>query len=255
MNVRVYPARMVVPALIMSTAILVPVNQASQAFSVRLTCQTALRAPVLMGEPALMGSMVSNAPAAQDSLEITASMKLTSVTLSHASMEEFVKMPWSHIAARVQKAILAHVASIQLIGADLLTHARTVVAADKKMPPSHVTVWVAGQVVIVISQECPVKSQPDREAARQMNFASTVDTVSTLATRTTANVRQTTQAVTASLSLTTVRKNLASMAPPAEATWEDLLVIVCLVMRGTTVRERSMSASLTHVRMEEPALT
>lgn len=75
MNVRVYPARMVVPALIMSTAILVPVNQVSQAFSVRPTCQTALRAPVLMGEPALMGSMVSNAPAAQDSLEITASMK------------------------------------------------------------------------------------------------------------------------------------------------------------------------------------
>lgn len=53
--------------------------------------------------------------------------------------------------------------SIQLIGADLLTHARMVVAADKKMPPSHVTVWVAGQVVIVISQECPVKLQPDRE--------------------------------------------------------------------------------------------
>lgn len=63
-----------------------------------------------MEEPALMGSMVSNAPAAQDSLEITASMKLTSVTLSPASMEEFVKMPWSHIAAHVQKATLAHVA-------------------------------------------------------------------------------------------------------------------------------------------------
>lgn len=170
-------------------------------------------------------------------------------------MEEFVKMPWSHIAAHVQKATLAHVASIQLIGADLLTHARMVVAADKKMPPSHVTVWVAGQVVIVISQECPVKLQPDREAARQMSFASMVDTVSILATRTTANVLQTTQAVTVNLSLTTARTNLASMVPPAGATWEDSLVIVCLVMRGTTVRERSMSASLTHVRMEELALT
>lgn len=66
---------MVVLALITSTAILVLVNQASQAFSVRSTYQTVLRAPVLMEEPALMGSMVSNAPAAQDSLEITASMK------------------------------------------------------------------------------------------------------------------------------------------------------------------------------------
>lgn len=56
--------------------------------------------------------------------------------------------------------------SIQLIGAGLLTHARMVAAADRKMPPSHVTVWVAGQVVIVTSQECPVKLQPDREVYR-----------------------------------------------------------------------------------------
>lgn len=164
-------------------------------------------------------------------------------------------MPWSHIAAHVRKVTLAPGASIQLIGAGLLTHARIVVAADRKMPPSHVTVWVAGQVAIVTSQECPVKLQPDREVSRQMSFATMVDTVSILATHTTANVPQTTQAVTASPSLTTVRKNLASMAPPAGATWEDSPVIVCLVMRGATARERSMSVSLTHVKMEEPALT
>lgn len=59
------------------------------------------------------------------------------------------------------------------------------------------------------------------QVSRQMSFATMVDTVSILATHTTANVPQTTQAVTASPSLTTVRKNLASMAPPAGATWED----------------------------------
>lgn len=63
-----------------------------------------------MEVPALMGSMASNAPAAQDSLEITASMRWTSVTLNRALMEEFVKMPWSHIAAHVQKVTLAPVA-------------------------------------------------------------------------------------------------------------------------------------------------
>lgn len=54
-----------------------------------------------------------------------------------------------------------------------------------------------------------------------MSFATMVDTVLILVTHTTANVPQTTQAVTVSPSLTTVRTNLASMAPPAGATWED----------------------------------
>lgn len=88
-----------------------------------------------------------------------------------------------------------------------------------------------------------------------MSCATTVDIVSTLETRTTANVPQTTQAATASLSLIAVRINLASTVPPAEATWEDTPVIVCLVMKGTTVSERSTSVSLTHAKMEEPALT
>lgn len=177
------------------------------------------------------------------------------MTLSHALTEEFVKMPSSHIGARVQKATLAPVASIQLIGAGRLTHARMVVAADRKMPPSHVTVWEAGQVVIVTSQECLVKLQPGREDSKQMSFATMLDTVSILATHTTANVTQSIQAATVSPSLTTVRTNLASMVPPVGATWEDSPAIACLVMRGTTARERSMSVSLIRVRMEEPALT
>ncbi len=57
--------------------------------------------------------------------------------------------------------------------------------------------------------------------SKQMSFATMVDTVSILATRTTANVPQITQAVTVSPSLTTVRTNLASMVPPVGATWED----------------------------------
>lgn len=63
-----------------------------------------------MEAPALMGSTASNVLAVQDSLEITASTRSMSVTLSHALMEEFVKMPSSHIAAHVQKATLAPVA-------------------------------------------------------------------------------------------------------------------------------------------------
>lgn len=63
-----------------------------------------------MEAPALMGSTGSNVPAGQDSLEITASTRWMSVTLSHAFTEEFVKMPSSHIGARVQKATLAPVA-------------------------------------------------------------------------------------------------------------------------------------------------
>lgn len=63
-----------------------------------------------MEAPALMRSTASNVPVGQDSLEITASTRWTSVTLSHALTEEFVKMPSSHIAARVQKATLAPVA-------------------------------------------------------------------------------------------------------------------------------------------------
>lgn len=56
---------------------------------------------------------------------------------------------------------------------------------------------------------------------KQMSFATMVDTVSILATHTTVNVPQITQAVTVSPSLTTVRTNLASMVPPVGATWED----------------------------------
>ncbi len=57
--------------------------------------------------------------------------------------------------------------------------------------------------------------------SKQMSFAIMVDTVSILATRTTANVAQITKTATVSPSLTTVRRNLASMVPPVGATWED----------------------------------
>lgn len=75
MSVRAPPARTEELAPTTSTATLVHANQASQAFSVRPTYQTALKAPVLMEAPALMGSRGSNVPAGQDSLEITASTR------------------------------------------------------------------------------------------------------------------------------------------------------------------------------------
>lgn len=59
------------------------------------------------------------------------------------------------------------------------------------------------------------------QASRQMSFVTTVDIVSTLETHITASVPQTLQVVTVSPSLIAVRINLASMVPPAEATWED----------------------------------
>lgn len=177
------------------------------------------------------------------------------MTLSHALMEECAKMPWSHIDVHVRKDTLEPVASPQLIGVDLPTPAKMVVAVDRKMPPSCASALAVGQVVFATSQECPVNLLPDGEASRQMSFVTTVDIVSTLETHTTASVPQTLQVVTVSPSLIAVRINLASMVPPAEATWEDTPVTVCLVMKGTTVNKKSTSVSLTHVRMEEPALT
>lgn len=75
MSVRATPARIEALAPTTSTATLVLANLASQAYSVRPTYQTALKAPVLMEAPALMGSTGSNVPAGQDSLETTASTR------------------------------------------------------------------------------------------------------------------------------------------------------------------------------------
>lgn len=54
-----------------------------------------------------------------------------------------------------------------------------------------------------------------------MIFAITAVTVLTQAAHTTASVQLITQAATARVRWITVRTNLASMAPPAGAMWED----------------------------------
>lgn len=53
--------------------------------------------------------------------------------------------------------------STQLIGVDLPTPAKMVVAVDRKMPLSYASVLAVGQVVFATSKECPVKLRLERE--------------------------------------------------------------------------------------------
>lgn len=254
MNAKVLPAKMEEHAPTMLTPTHVPVGPALLAFTVKPTSLIALKARASTEGHALIRSMAIPAHAARASLAPTANMKSMSVIPSLASMGAYVKMPWSPSAAPVPRATLATDARHQWIGVGAHLHARMEVAVARRMLPSFVIVRTAGLDVTVTSPESPVRQLLAKEASRQMNCATMGVTVSTQEIPTTANVPLTTPGATAKIKWTTVRTNLVAMVPPAGDMWEVTSVIVCQAILGKTVRSKSMSASLTHARMEALAL-
>lgn len=204
-----------------------PVGLALLAFTVKPTSLIALKALASMEGRAQIKSMIIPAPAVQASLAPTANTRSTSVTPSPASMEASVKMPWSPSVAPVPRATLAPAARRQLTGAGVLLPAKMEAAVVKRMLLSSVNVLTAGLDVTVTSPGCPVRQLLAREGSRQMSYATTVVTVSTLGMPTIVNVLLTTLVAIAKVKWITVRTNPAAMAPPAGDMWEGISVIVC----------------------------
>lgn len=236
MNARVHPAKMEEHAQIMLTPTRAPVGQGLLAFTVKPTSLTVLKALALMEGRAQIKSMATPAPAVQASLAPTANMRLTSVTPSPASMEVSVKMPWSPSVAPAPRATLALAARHQSIGADVPLPVKMEVAVVKRMLPSSVIVLMAGLDVTVTSLGFPVRQLLAREGSRQMSYATTVVTVSTLGIPTIVNVLLTTLVAIAKVKWIAVKTNPAAMAPPAGDMWEVTTVNVCQAIRDRTVR-------------------
>lgn len=177
------------------------------------------------------------------------------MTLSLVSTEASVRTHWSLSDAPVLKATPETAARHQLTGADGLIPVKMGAVVAKKMRPLFVTALVACLDDTVTSPEFPVRRLQGKEVSKQMNSAIMVVTVSTLGQLTFVNVRLTTLAAIVKAKWTTVRTSLVTMAPPVGDMWEDINVTVCQASLARTVRSRSTSVSLIHVKMEAPALT
>lgn len=231
-----------------------PVGLALLASTAKPTSLIALKALASMVGRAQIKSTAIPVPAAQASLALTASMRLMSVTPSLASTEASVKMPWNPSVAPAPRATLATAARLQSTGADAHLPAKMEDAVAKRMLLSSVIVVTAGLDVTVISLGSPVRQLLAKEGSRQMTYATTVVTVSTLGIPTIVNVLLTILEAIAKAKWTTVKTNPAAMAPPAGAMWEGTNVTVCQAILDRTARWRSMSASLILARMEALAL-
>jgi len=236
MNARVHPAKMEAHAQITLTPTPVPVGLALLAFTVKPTSPIALKALASMEGHAQIKSMAIPAPAVQASLAPTANMRSTSVTPSPASMEASAKMPWSPSVAPAPRATLAPAARHQSTGADVPLPAKMEGAVVKRMLLSSVNVLTAGLDVTVTSLGCPVRQLLAREGSRQMSYATTMVTVSTLGIPTIVNVLLTTLVAIVKVKWITVKTNPAAMAPPAGDMWEGTSVIVCQVILDQTAR-------------------
>lgn len=146
-----------------------------------------------------------------------------------------VRMLWSHSVALALRATLEIAARHQLTGADGPIPAKTEGVVAKKMLPLFVSAMVVGLDVTVTSPGSPVRLLPAKEVSKQMNSATMEVTVSTQGQLTIVNVQLTTLAAIVKAKLTTVRTNLAAMAPPAGDMWEDTNVIVCQAIPDRTV--------------------
>lgn len=213
-----------------------PVGLAFLAFTAKPTSLIAQKALVLMEGLAQIKSTAIRVLAAQASLAPTASMRSTSVTPSPVLMAASVKMPWSPSVAPAQRATRATAARPQSTGADAHLPAKMEVAVAKRMLPSSVTVIMAGLDGIVTSQGCLVRQLLAREGFRQMSYATMAVTVSTLGMPTIVNVLLTTPEAIAKAKWTTVKTNLAAMAPPAGDMWEGTSVTACQVSPAKTAR-------------------
>lgn len=238
----------------MLTPTLAPVGLASQASTVKPTSLIALKALASTEGHAQIKSTAILVTAAQASLAPTANTRSMSVTPSPASTEASVKMPWSPSVAPARRVTLATAARHKSTGADAHLPAKMEDAVAKRTLPSSVTVLTAGRDVTVISPGSLVRRLLAVEGSRQMIYAITVATVSTLGIPTIVNVRLTTPEATAKAKWTTVKTNPVAMAPPAGAMWEGISVTVCRASLDITARSRSMSASLILARMEALAL-
>lgn len=236
MNAKVPLAKMEALAQIMLTPTPVPVCLGLLASTAKQTSLIVLKVLASMGGHAQIKSMDIPVLVALASLGPTASMKSMSVTPSPASMEAFVRMPWSHSVALAPRAILATVVRRQLIGAGAHLHVIMEDAAVKRMPHSSVNVLMAGLAVTVTSLESPVKQLPAKEGSRRMNYATMVVTVLIPGILTIANVLMTTLEAIAKIKWIIVKTNLVAMAPPAGDMWEDTSVIVCQVIPERTAR-------------------
>lgn len=189
-----------------------------------------------MEEPAQIKSMGTHVPVVQASLVPTVSMKSMSVTPSPALMEVSAKMHWNPSVAHVQRATQATAVRHQWTGADVHLLAKMEDVVDKRMLLSFVTVIMAGLDVIVTFQGSLVRQQHAREDSRRMSSATMVATVSTLGMPTFVNVLPTTLEAIVKAKWTTVKTNLAAMAPPAGDMLEVTSVIACQVLLGRTAR-------------------
>lgn len=230
------------------------VGLALQASTVKPTSLIALKALASMEGRAQIRSTAILVPAAQASLAPTANTRSMSVTPSPASTEASVKMPWSPSVAPAQRVTLATAARHQSTGADAHLPAKMEDAVAKRMLPSSVTVVTAGLDVTVTSPGSLVRQLLAIEGSRQMSFATTAVTVSTLGMPTIVNVLLTTPEAIAKAKWTTVKTNPAAMAPPAGDMWEGISATVCPALLGRTARSRSTSASLILARTEALAL-
>lgn len=213
-----------------------PVGLALPASTAKPTSLIALKALASMAGHAQIKSTAIPVPAAQASLAPTANTRSTSVTPSPASTEASVKMLWSPSAAPALRATLATAARHQSTGADAHLPAKMEDAVAKRMLPSSVTVLTAGLDVTVTSPGSLVRRLLAIEGSRQMSYATTAVTVSTLGMPTIVNALLTTLEAIAKAKWTTVRTNPATMAPPAGDMWEATSVIVCRALLGRTAK-------------------
>lgn len=236
MNAKVPPAKMEPHAQTMLTPTPAPVGLVLLASTAKPTSLIALKAHALMEERAQIKSTAIPVPAVQASLAPTANTRSTSVTPSPALMEASVKMPSSPSVAPAQRATLAPAARHQLTGADAHLPAKMEDAVAKRMLPLSVTVLMAGLDVTVTYPGFLVRQLLAIEGSRQMSYATTVVTVSTLGMPTIVNALLTTLEAIAKAKWTTVKTNPAAMAPPAGDMWEGTSVIVCQALLDRTAR-------------------